>query len=69
MSSPGIFSDSMEAMTQPGEVRVRRALLSVSDKTGVVEFARGLVGYPSQEIKSRKLQRVEVVHRDNLVVL
>jgi phosphoribosylaminoimidazolecarboxamide formyltransferase / IMP cyclohydrolase len=29
-------------MTQPGEVRVRRALLSVSDKTGVVEFARGL---------------------------
>ncbi len=29
-------------MTQPGEVRIRRALLSVSDKTGVVEFARGL---------------------------
>jgi phosphoribosylaminoimidazolecarboxamide formyltransferase / IMP cyclohydrolase len=26
----------------PGEVRVRRALLSVSDKTGLVEFARGL---------------------------
>ena len=26
----------------PGEVRVRRALLSVSDKQGVVEFARGL---------------------------
>src|SRR5205085_5245472 len=26
----------------PGEVRVARALLSVSDKTGVVEFARGL---------------------------
>src|SRR4051794_37349380 len=44
MSSPGIFSGSMEAMTQPGEVRVRRALLSVSDKTGVLEFARGLAG-------------------------
>jgi phosphoribosylaminoimidazolecarboxamide formyltransferase/IMP cyclohydrolase len=29
-------------MTQPGEVRVRRAVLSVSDKTGVVDFARGL---------------------------
>ena len=29
-------------MTQPGEVRVRRALLSVSDKTGIAEFARGL---------------------------
>ena len=29
-------------MTQPGEVRVRRALLSVSDKRGVADFARGL---------------------------
>jgi phosphoribosylaminoimidazolecarboxamide formyltransferase / IMP cyclohydrolase len=29
--------------TAPGEVRVRRALLSVSDKTALVEFARGLV--------------------------
>ena len=29
-------------MTEPGTVRVRRALLSVSDKRGVVEFARGL---------------------------
>jgi phosphoribosylaminoimidazolecarboxamide formyltransferase / IMP cyclohydrolase len=28
--------------TAPGEVKVRRALLSVSDKGGVVEFARGL---------------------------
>jgi phosphoribosylaminoimidazolecarboxamide formyltransferase/IMP cyclohydrolase len=31
-------------MTQPGEVRVRRALLSVSDKRGIVDFARGLAG-------------------------
>jgi len=29
-------------VTQPGEVRIRRALLSVSDKTGLVDFARGL---------------------------
>jgi phosphoribosylaminoimidazolecarboxamide formyltransferase/IMP cyclohydrolase len=29
-------------VTQPGDVRVRRALLSVSDKTGIVDFARGL---------------------------
>ncbi len=28
--------------TAPGAVRVARALLSVSDKTGIVEFARGL---------------------------
>ncbi len=42
MTAPGIFRGPMEAMVQPGEVKVRRALLSVSDKTGVVEFARGL---------------------------
>jgi phosphoribosylaminoimidazolecarboxamide formyltransferase / IMP cyclohydrolase len=29
-------------VTAPGEVRIRRALLSVSDKRGIVEFARGL---------------------------
>jgi phosphoribosylaminoimidazolecarboxamide formyltransferase / IMP cyclohydrolase len=29
-------------VTAPGAVRIRRALLSVSDKTGIVEFARGL---------------------------
>jgi len=31
-------------MTQPGDVRFRRALLSVSDKRGVTDFARGLAG-------------------------
>jgi phosphoribosylaminoimidazolecarboxamide formyltransferase/IMP cyclohydrolase len=31
-----------ESLTAPGEVQVRRALLSVSDKTGIVDFARGL---------------------------
>jgi phosphoribosylaminoimidazolecarboxamide formyltransferase/IMP cyclohydrolase len=31
------------AAAAPGEVRVARALLSVSDKTGIAEFARGLV--------------------------
>src|SRR3974390_3292412 len=30
------------AAVAPGEVQVSRALLSVSDKTGLVEFARGL---------------------------
>jgi phosphoribosylaminoimidazolecarboxamide formyltransferase/IMP cyclohydrolase len=30
------------AVTQPGEVQVRRALLTVSDKRGLVDFARGL---------------------------
>jgi phosphoribosylaminoimidazolecarboxamide formyltransferase / IMP cyclohydrolase len=35
-------SDAVGAI-EPGEVRIRRALLSVSDKRGLVEFARGLV--------------------------
>ena len=33
------------------------------------EFARGIAGFGAGEIKGRKLQRVEVVHRDNLVIL
>ena len=33
------------------------------------EFARGISGYNSTEIKSRRLKRVELVHRDNLVIL
>jgi glutamate 5-kinase len=33
------------------------------------EFARGIAGFGAAEIKGRKLQRVEVVHRDNLVIL
>src|SRR3954452_1681268 len=31
------------AVDQPGEVQVRRALLSVADKRGLVDFARGLL--------------------------
>src|SRR3954466_16150293 len=34
-------SDALEVV-DPGEVRIRRALLTVSDKRGLVEFARGL---------------------------
>ena len=30
------------AVTSPGDVKVRRALLTVSDKRGIVDFARGL---------------------------
>jgi glutamate 5-kinase len=33
------------------------------------EFARGIPGFSSEEIKGRALKRVEVVHRDNLVIL
>ncbi len=39
------MSDTAESGAEPvspGEVRVRRAILTVSDKTGLVDFARGL---------------------------
>src|SRR5918999_5866340 len=35
----------MSEQDERGLRRVRRALLSVSDKTGLVEFARGLAGF------------------------
>jgi phosphoribosylaminoimidazolecarboxamide formyltransferase/IMP cyclohydrolase len=35
-------TEAREPLTEPGAVRIRRALLSVSDKRGIVEFARGL---------------------------
>ena len=33
------------------------------------EFARGMAKFGADEIKSKQLQRVEVVHRDDLVIL
>ena len=43
---PGIAEHSSiearEPLTEPGAVRIRRALLSVSDKRGIVDFAKGL---------------------------
>ena len=33
------------------------------------EFARGIAGFSAKEISDRQLKRVEVVHRDNLVIL
>jgi len=33
------------------------------------EFARGLAGCTAEDLRTRRLQRVEVVHRDNLVIL
>jgi phosphoribosylaminoimidazolecarboxamide formyltransferase / IMP cyclohydrolase len=37
----GVPANNLER-TAPGDVRVRRALLSVSEKAGIVQFARGL---------------------------
>jgi glutamate 5-kinase len=43
-------------------------VVRICDQDGT-EFARGIAGFGAGEIKARKLQRVEVVHRDNLVIL
>ncbi|HEV7903963.1 MAG TPA: hypothetical protein VGO96_08990, partial [Pyrinomonadaceae bacterium] len=36
---------SLKNMNQQGLRKIRRALLSVSDKTGLIEFARALRGF------------------------
>ncbi|HOX59614.1 MAG TPA: glutamate 5-kinase [Candidatus Paceibacterota bacterium] len=43
-------------------------VVRICDTDGT-EFARGIAGFGAGEVKARKLQRVEVVHRDNLVIL
>ena len=43
-------------------------VVRICDQDGT-EFARGIAGFGAAEIRDRKLQRVEVVHRDNLVIL
>jgi glutamate 5-kinase len=43
-------------------------VVRICDLNGT-EFARGIAGFDSAQIKARGLQRVEVVHRDNLVIL
>jgi phosphoribosylaminoimidazolecarboxamide formyltransferase / IMP cyclohydrolase len=40
---PGTKATSTLQAAEPGEVQVARALVSVSDKTGIVEFVQGLV--------------------------
>jgi glutamate 5-kinase len=43
-------------------------VVRICDPDGT-EFARGIAGFGAPEIKGRKLRRVEIVHRDNLVIL
>ncbi len=43
-------------------------VVRVCDLNGT-EFARGIAGFSAAQIRARNLHRVEVVHRDNLVVL
>jgi phosphoribosylaminoimidazolecarboxamide formyltransferase/IMP cyclohydrolase len=63
------MSDRAERIERaaPGEVRVRRALLSVSDKRGIIDFARGLqelgVEIVSTGGTARELERARVPAR------
>lgn len=43
-------------------------VIKICDLNGT-EFARGIAGFDASEICAKTLKRVEVVHRDNLVVL
>jgi phosphoribosylaminoimidazolecarboxamide formyltransferase / IMP cyclohydrolase len=61
-------SDAGIERSQPGEVRVRRALLSVSDKAGILDFARGLeqlgVEIVSTGGTARELAGAEIATRE-----
>jgi glutamate 5-kinase len=43
-------------------------VVRICDLNGT-EFARGIAKFSAAEVRSRKLARVEVVHRDDLVIL
>lgn len=65
--------ESGKSLLPPGVARCEGDFASgevvrICDLNGT-EFARGIAGFASGEIKGRTLQRVEIVHRDNLVIL
>jgi glutamate 5-kinase len=65
--------DSGKSLLPPGISRCEGQfdsgeVVRICDLNGT-EFARGIAGFSSLEIATGKLQRVEVVHRDNLVIL
>jgi len=62
-----------KSLLPPGIVRCEGnfaagEVVRICDQDGP-EFARGIAGFDAAQIKARKLQRIEVVHRDNLVIL
>jgi len=65
--------ESGKSLLPPGVARCEGTfaandVVRICDLDGT-EFARGIAAFSSDEIKGRQLQRVEVVHRDNLVIL
>jgi len=62
-----------KSLLPPGIARLEGAfaageVVRICDLDGT-EFARGIAGFSSVEIAGHTLKRVEVVHRDNLVIL
>jgi glutamate 5-kinase len=65
--------DGGKSLLPPGITRcdgdfVAGEVVRICDQDGT-EFARGITGFGATDIRTGKLQRVEVVHRDNLVIL
>jgi glutamate 5-kinase len=65
--------ESGKSLLPPGVARCegefqKGAVVRICDLNGT-EFARGIAAFNSEEIKARQLKRVEVVHRDDLVIL
>ena len=65
--------ESGKSLLPPGVARCEGdfesgEVVRICDLNGM-EFARGIAAFTSTAIKGRQLQRVEVVHRDNLVIL
>jgi glutamate 5-kinase len=65
--------ESGKSLLPPGVARCeghfeKGEVIRICDLNGT-EFARGIAAYTAEEIQSRQLKRVEVVHRDDLVIL
>jgi glutamate 5-kinase len=65
--------ESGKSLLPPGVARCEGEfeageVVRICDLDGT-EFARGIAAFTAGEIKARQLKRVEVVHRDNLVIL
>jgi glutamate 5-kinase len=65
--------DGGKSLLPPGVARCEGEfsagdVVRICDLDGT-EFARGIARHPDKEIKGRTLQRVEIVHRDDLVIL
>jgi glutamate 5-kinase len=65
--------DGGKSLLPPGVARCEGEfdagdVVRICDLDGT-EFARGIAGFDSGQIRARSLKRVEVVHRDDLVLL